>query len=597
MSNQWDLNDLYTGFDAPEFTRDFDGLADTIAAMNQMAADMKDFKDVKSLIEKLEGFASVTNRLGGYAGFVFSTNTADPSATKYLYKLEEQAAETSRLEVRLAAFLAELSKKEDISALAETHGLGDYRYQFRRMVEKHRHMMSEDEETLASKMMATGSSAWDMLHEKLVSNLTCEYADPKKNGEIRVISISDCRNLAYDADAAVRKAAYEAELAAYPKIAEASAAAINGIKGEVNLLSRLRKYESPLAQQLIENGMTQKTLDAMFAAMDDNIQVFRDYLKAKAKYLSKTLGKPCNSLPFYDLFAPVGAVSGAGFTYDEAKKFVMDNFKRFSPKMAEVAQLSFDKNWIDVYPRDGKVSGAFCGSVYAVKQFRIMLNYGDSISDAITLAHELGHGYHAMNIMEERVLNNDYPMPLAETASTFCENIVNNAALKTLPDEEKLRILENSLQDSTQVIVDIYSRFLFEKSVFEARADHPLSVEELNELMINAQKQAYGDGLDPEFLHPSMWVIKPHYYSGRSSYYNFPYAFGHLLANGLYAMYEADPDSFGGKYDTFLRGTGKMSIEDICASVGMDVEDKNFWSDAMGVLKERVAEFIKLAEK
>jgi oligoendopeptidase F len=334
----------------------------------------------------------------------------------------------------------------------------------------------------------------------------------------------------------------------------------------------------------------------MFAAIDDDIQVFRDYLKAKAKYLSRKLGIPYNGLPFYDLFAPIGAEAGGKMSYDEAKAFVLENFERFSPKMADVARIAYEKDWIDVYPQDGKTSGAFCGSIYAVKQFRIMLNFGGSLADAVTLAHELGHGYHAMNIMEERILNTAYPMPLAETASTFCENIVNNAALKNLPDAEKLRLLENSLQDSTQVIVDIYSRYIFEKSVFETRLDHPLSAEELNALMLDAQRKAYGDGLDPEYLHPCMWVIKPHYYFGGMSYYNFPYAFGHLLANGLYKIYEDAPDTFGDKYDTFLRGTGKMSVKDICATVGAKVEDKGFWAGAIVVLKERAAEFIRLAE-
>jgi pepF/M3 family oligoendopeptidase len=347
---------------------------------------------------------------------------------------------------------------------------------------------------------------------------------------------------------------------------------------------------------LFGNDMTQATLDAMFAAIDDNIQYFRDYLKLKARYLSKKLGVKYDGLPFYDLFAPLGEAADAPFSYDDAKKFVYDNFYKFSPKIAMAAKQAFDNDWIDVYPRAGKVSGAFCGHVHSVKQFRVMLNFGNSISDAITLAHELGHGYHALNAMQERIMNTQYPMPLAETASTFCENVVNNAALATLPDEQKLQILEGSLQDSTQVIVDIYSRYLFEKSVFETRDDHPLSVDECNEFMLAAQKKAYGDGLDEAWLHPYMWVVKPHYYFGGQNFYNFPYAFGHLLANGLYKMYEANPTEFGDKYDNFLRVSGKMSIKDVCATVGADVESKQFWADAIEVVKGRIKEFEKLVK-
>jgi len=199
-----------------------------------------------------------------------------------------------------------------------------------------------------------------------------------------------------------------------------------------------------------------------------------------------------------------------------------------------------------------------------------------------------------MQVMQEGILNGNYPMPLAETASTFCETIVTNAAMETLPDSAKLQLIENSLQDATQVILDIYSRYLFEKSVFEARLDHPVSVEELNEFMLTAQRTAYGDGLDSNLLHPYMWVIKPHYYSASASFYNFPYAFGHLLSNGLYKIYAKDPASFGEKYDSFLRATGKMPIKESCAMLGIDVENPAFWSEAIDVIKANIEEFKRL---
>jgi pepF/M3 family oligoendopeptidase len=419
--------------------------------------------------------------------------------------------------------------------------------------------------------------------------LTCEFTCPE-TGETKTIGINECRNLAYEADADVRKAAFDAELAAYPKIEESCAAAINGIKGEVNLLSERRKFSHPLDKTLFDSNMTQKTLDAMFDAIDADISCFRDYLKAKAKYLGK------ESLPFCDLFAPVGNSAEKTFSYDEAKNFVVENFGKFSPEMEKVARLAFDNNWVDVMPREGKVSGAFCGDIYAVKQFRILLNFGGNLSDIITLAHELGHGYHSMQVMQEGILNTGYPMPLAETASTFCEMVVTNAAMKTLPAEEKLQLLETGLQDATQVILDIYSRFMFEKTVFAARLDHPLSPHELCEIMLAAQRAAYGDGLDSEKLHPYMWVVKPHYYSAVNSFYNFPYAFGHLLASGLYKIYDNDPAAFGEKYDKFLRVSGKMPITESCKQLGIDVESTEFWKSAIGVIKAQIDEFKELTK-
>jgi len=593
MTNQstWSLTDIYPGYDSPEFKADFESLPPMVEKMNDLAGSLKSFADVAELVQMLEKYTAKLDRMGSYSNYVFSTDTANQNASKFLYLIETLDAETSRMQVRMAAFLSKCSKTENIADLAKQHGIENNTYRLTRMAEEYAHLLSEDEETIVSLLSVTGSSAWGMMQDKLISNLTCEYADPKLGGKKRTITINECRNLAYDEHAEVRKAAFEAELAAYPQIAEASAAALNSIKGEVNLLSRLRHFETPLAQTLFDAAMTKKTLDAMFQAIETNIQCLRDYLKAKAKHLSKPGG-----LPFYDLFAPVGKSTENEFTYEYAKKFVAENLSKFSPRMGEVAQKAFDNDWIDVYPRDGKVSGAFCGDIYEIKQFRIMLNYGDNLSDAITLAHELGHGYHAMQVMEEGILNSNYPMPLAETASTFCEAIVTNAALQTLPDEAKLRLVESSLQDAAQVIMDIYSRFLFERGVFEARMSHPLSVQELNDIMRNAQRTAYGDGLDENALHPYMWIIKPHYYNAHLNYYNFPYAFGYLLANGLYKIYEKDPANFGEKYDSFLRASGRMPIKESCALLGVDVESVAFWNEAIDVVKESIKEFERLTQ-
>ena len=579
MKNNWNLNDIYKGFDSAEFQADFESLRPTVEKMNNLASKLKSFDDVVVLVKLLEEYNAKVDRMGSYSNFVFTTNTADQNATKYLYLIESLDAETSRTQVRLAAFLSNAAKTQCLTTLAKEHGLEHYTYWLTHMTEEYNHLLNEDEETIIALMSSTGSSAWRMMQEKLISNLTCEY-------DGKTININDCRNLAYSSDASVRKAAYEAELASYPKIDEAVASALNSIKGEVNLLTHLRRFENPLEQTLFDAGMSKKTLDAMFDAIEKNIQCFRDYLKAKARYLNKP-----NGLPFYDLFAPVGKSAGNSLSYEEAKTFVAENFGKFSAGMEKVAHLAFDNEWVDIYPKEGKVSGAYCGDIYQIKQFRILLNYGNNLSDAITLAHELGHGYHSMQVMEEGILNSNYPMPLAETASTFCEAIVTTAALKSLPNEERLQLIENSLQDSTQVIVDIYSRFLFEKKVFDARLSHPLSVDELKGIMLTAQKDAYGDGLDHNALHPYMWLIKPHYYSANVSYYNFPYAFGHLLANGLYKIYEKDPNSFGKKYDSFLRASGKMPITESCKLLGVDVESVEFWNDAIDVIKNNIKAF------
>ena len=302
-----------------------------------------------------------------------------------------------------------------------------------------------------------------------------------------------------------------------------------------------------------------------------------------------------NGLPFYDLYAPVSNAD-MKFTYDEGAKFVVKNFRTFSDNLGDFAQKAIDNNWIDVEPREGKVGGAFCAGLHFIGESRILLNYGGSFGDVVTMAHELGHGFHGECLKNETILNSDYPMPIAETASTFCETIIKKAAIKEADKDEALAILEAEICDCTQVIVDIYSRFLFEKSVFEARKESALTVEQIKELMLKAQREAYGDGLDSEYLHPYMWAWKPHYYDADYNYYNFPYAFGLLFAKGLYAEYLNKGDSFTSEYERLLSITGKNKIADITKEVGIDIHNKEFWRNSLKTIEEDIEKFIELSK-
>ena len=261
------------------------------------------------------------------------------------------------------------------------------------------------------------------------------------------------------------------------------------------------------------------------------------------------------------------------------------------------AQKAINNDWIDVEPREGKVGGAFCAGIHTLGESRILLNFGGSFGDVVTMAHELGHGFHGECLKNESILNSNYPMPIAETASTFCETIIKKAAIKDATEKEALSILETEISDCTQVIVDIYSRFLFEKSVFEERKESALTVERIKELMLNAQKEAYGDGLDENYLHPYMWAWKPHYYDANYNYYNFPYAFGLLFAKGLYAEYLKKGSDFVSEYERLLSITGKNKIADITKEVGIDIHDKEFWKNSLKTIEEDIEKFIMLSKK
>ena len=396
--------------------------------------------------------------------------------------------------------------------------------------------------------------------------------------------------MAYDSDAKVRKSAYEAELKAYDKIRDAVAFSLNSIKAQVLTECELRGFASPLAMTLHNAHMKQETLDALLHTMQSYMPKFHAYLRRKAELLGYK-----NGLPWYELFAPLGEETKT-YRIEEAKEYLLKHFRPFAEDMADMMERAFDESWIDFFPRKGKVGGAFCANLSGVKQSRVLTNYDGALGDIVTLAHELGHAYHGMMIENHRPLNTDYSMPVAETASTFHENIIMNAAIEEAKGQEKITLIENQLQDLTQVICDIYSRFLFEKTVFEKRKDSFMFADELEAIMIETQKQAYGDGLDPDYLHPYMWICKSHYYSSGLSFYNFPYAFGALFARGLIVKYQEEKEAFVPKYRELLKATTVSSVEDVAAMADIDLCDEAFWTSCLDTCAQRIDEFLELTK-
>ena len=336
--------------------------------------------------------------------------------------------------------------------------------------------------------------------------------------------------------------------------------------------------------------MQRATLDAMLSAMEEYSPKFWQYLKAKAKALGHE-----NGLPWYDLFAPMGN-SSTKFTVEEAREFLVNLFAEFDEELSSMIARAFDEEWIDFYPRDGKAGGAFCADVDCLKQSRILTNFDGMFGDVVTLAHELGHAFHNQCVFPHRMLNHGYSMPLAETASTFNECVVMGSAIsKASGKDEKIALIESQLQDITQVICDIFSRYRFETMVFENREEQFMNADTLCAFMLEAQKQSYGDGLDHNVLHPFMWICKSHYYG--PTFYNFPYAFGALFARGLYAQYEKDGAAFVPKYKKLLYTTPIATAEDVAKVADIDLTDKEFWRAALQTVADQIDLFCQLVEE
>ena len=583
MNEVWNLNVIYEGFEDPQYEKDLNLLkekAAAYAAATGCLAETDPLEGLRSCIALEEEVTRLANKLAEYAMLRQSADARDAQAGSQIGRI---MAVISGLAAPQAAFKDWASKLPNLMELVcADEMLKEYTFLFENLSKSSRYLLSGQAEAVMAKMQLSGGNAWSDLHGYITSTVPVTYRG-------QTINLSAVRNLAYDPDPQVRKDAYEAEIACYDRIKDAAAFALNSIKLETLSDCELRGYASPLARTLEHSNMEAATLEAMLGAMDEYSPKFWQYLKAKGKALGHE-----NGLPWYDLFAPMGK-SSTKFTTQESRDFLVEQFEGFNPDEAKMIADAFDQEWIDFFPREGKAGGAFCAGVEAIGQSRILTNFDGAFGDVVTLAHELGHAWHNECIKDHRVLNHDYSMPLAETASTFNECVVMASAIKkAADDQEKLALIESQLQDATQIICDIYSRFRFEKSVFEKRPEEFMHADTLCGLMLDAQKASYGDGLDPETLHPYMWVCKGHYYG--PTFYNFPYAFGGLFARGLYAQYEKEGQSFIPKYTKLLHTTPVATAENVAKVADIDLTDKDFWRGALQTIADQIDLFCELVK-
>lgn len=575
----WNLDDLYLGFD-DKYHADmalYESMIDDYVNWIKVPSS-DDVTYIEGYLKRSEEISKLGRSLGSFVMLTMSTNVSHEEAPRYMAMLQKISRKSTVEDVKFSRYLATLNLEDLASKSTLIH---TYFYQLTLIQNDAKHLLSEKEEVLYGKLRELASSSWGQLQSLTTANLNVSY-----RGED--ITLSEVRNLAYDKDKDVRKEAFDAEIKSFQVIEDVVSMALSNIKREVVIMNELRGYASALDKTLESSKMTKETLDAMIEAMMDYRPHFESYLKAKANYLGYD-----TSLPFYDMFAPVGKLDKT-YTYEEAQTLIKEAYYGYSKRLGDYATKAFDNNWLDVYPKKGKRGGAFCSNQPQIKQSRIMSNFTGSLSDVLTLAHELGHGYHGEVISDNLPLHWSYPMPLAETASIFCETIVNNHLLAQITDpKERLSVLENSLQGDTQVIIDILSRYIFETNLF-SKASGPISKHVMKEMMINAQKEAYLEGLDHNHLHPYMWLVKGHYYSAGLNFYNFPYAFGLLFGKGLYAQYLKDPKSFLTNYDNLLTLTTKTSVEACAMAMGIDVTKKDFWLDSLGQVKKDIDEVIHL---
>lgn len=578
MEQQYSLVEIYPSYDSDEFQNDFKKIDTLLLDFEKLNLE-DNIECVKKVIKILEEVNTTIYRVFSFIELNQAINTTDEKTTYYSNNLSAKLSNYAKTFTKMDNFLGGITVD-----ITKDDYLKEYEYFFKTKKDALKHILPEDIEEVIAKMKLSSSNAWEFMFNFLTSKASIEF-----NGEEK--TLSEIRNLAYSPDANVRKEAFYKELKLYDSIKDSIAFSLNNIKQEVNTTSKMRGFESALEESLHNARLKEETLKALWSSIEDYLPHFRRFFKHKAKLLGYEGG-----LKFYDLFASIGE-SDRTFTVEEAQEFLLKHFATFSDDMVKMVKEAFDNNYIDFFPKKGKVGGAFCSNLPFIKQSRVMMNFDGSLSSVLTLAHELGHAYHGLHVENHLPLNWDYSMPVAETASIFNENLIMSASLKEANEKEKITLMESQISDCAQITVDIYSRFLFEKEVFERKLDHFMMSEELEEIMRNAQKQTYGNGLDEETYHPFMWACKPHYYSAGFSYYNYPYSFGGLFSRGLYAIYRENPNGFVEKYQELLRATTINTCEDVAKVMDIDLTKKDFWLKSLESIKVQIDEFIELTSK
>ncbi len=597
----WDLSNVYPGLESEEFNQAVGQLKTQLDDLDRYMSDQQIAKTgsrpagSKEMAQTIGGYLDRMNNLLRLYGTLepyiygfFSTDSYNTTAKRLMSELEMLRVRLERQEVLFRGWIGLVTEDPDTlpSALEHDGSAKEHAFYLQETAEQSRYLMSEAEETLASELALSGATAWGKLQEVVTSQVKAPF---EREGKVEDLPITIIQNLRrFDPDEEVRRRAYEVELDAWEGVREPLAACLNGVKGTVNTLYRRRGRTDPLHETLDQARIDRETLDALLSAMRGSFPMFQEYWRGKAKLLDK------KTLAWWDIFAPVGR-SARRYSFAEARNFILEQFGTFSDRLAFFTERAFEGNWIDAEPRDGKAGGAFQMYLHLVEESRILCNFDGSLDQLQTIAHELGHAYHSECRVGKTPLQRATPMTMAETASIMCETIVTEAALAQAADAaEELAILEVSLIGVAQVIVDIYSRYLFEMEVFERRDKSELSADDFCEIMLHCQKETYGDALDHNYLHKYMWAWKPHYYSAELSFYNFPYAFGLLFGLGLYSIYQERGEEFLTEYDSLLSSTGEGKAADLAAGFGIDLRDTAFWEGSLKVIEKRVDRYLAL---
>ncbi|GEO67842.1 M3 family oligoendopeptidase [Levilactobacillus spicheri] len=595
-SLNWDLDSLFSGgIHSAQLKAKFTQLKTDTASLGDLldrwdaASDAPDFPQFRKLITQLQAIEAGIGQAGLFITAVGSADIQNPDVAPMEARLQTLSTQVKTVSDKLEKVLVQVPDKTFTAMLAQPD-LQPIAFNLTEMRDEGKELLDDKTENLINQLNLDGKSAWSSHYDSLVATVSVPFHDASGNPVTLSAGQAD-NNLLGNADPTYRAHLLPAWEKAWTDKEQLFADTLNHLAG-----FRLTEYKAHgiddfLQEPLKQNRMSAQTLKTIWRVVDDNKQFLLDYLDRKAALLGK------KHAGWQDVEAPLNLPGSQEhhFTFDEAAAFIIKHYGEFSPKMAALAQHAFEHRWIEAEDRAGKAPGGWMESAPETDESRIFMTFTGSPNDVSTLAHELGHAFHSSVIGDLPFLRQGYAMNVAETASTFGELIVADANVKAATsDAEKISLINAKMDNPVAMFLNIRARFLFETRFYQLRQKKLVTPAELNELMLNAQKEAFGHDLST--YSPHLWASKLHFYIDEPAFYNFPYVFGYLFSLGIYAKAQ-QTGNFEDQYIALLRDTANMSTEDLAQKhLGVDLTQPDFWLNGVALIKRDVAEFMRLTD-
>lgn len=576
----WDLSDLYTGEDAPEFARDMAWLetacADFAVKFEGKLADL-DAAGLLACVQDYEGISTTGGRLMSFAGLRYYQNTTDADRAQFMQNAQEKVTVFT---APLVFYTLEINRLEDAALdamLAENADLARYAPIFEQLRAMKPYQLSDELEKFLHDQSSVGASAWNKLFDETIAGLMFTL-----DGE--EMTLESILNLLTEQDRDTRKAAATELARVFGDNIKLFSRVHNTLAKEKAIEDAWRKMPTPQTGRHLSNHVEPEVVEALRnAVVKAYPKLSHRYYALKAKWLG------LDTMEVWDRNAPLPMESTKTVSWDQAEKTVMEAYAAFDPRMAEIAKPFFTDGWIDAGVKPGKAPGAFAHPTVTSVHPYVMLNYLGKPRDVMTLAHELGHGVHQVLAAEQGELLSSTPLTLAETASVFGEMLTFRKLLEGAKTTSERRVLlAGKVEDMINTVVRQIAFYDFECKLHAARAEGELTPDDINALWMSVQAESLGPVFNFMEGYETFWAYVPHFV--HSPFYVYAYAFGDGLVNALYAVYEEGDAGFQDKYFEMLKAGGSKHHSELLAPFGLDASDPKFWDKGLSMISGMIDE-------